>query len=98
MPFDQHFLVAGIAPRLVYVASASQDEWADPVSEYLCSVEASKVYEKLGMTGLVHPDRLPEVGEFFHEGSIGYHLRYGAHYLGRFDWNRYMDYFEKHLC
>lgn len=98
MPFDQHFLVAGMAPRPVYVASASLDEWADPTTEYLSSVIASEVYEKLGLKGLVHPDRLPEVGECFQEGNIGYHLRHGEHYLSRYDWNRYMDYMEKHIC
>ena len=98
MEFDQHFLIAGIAPRRVYVASASLDEWADPTSEYLSSVAASAVYEKLGLNGLVHPDRLPEVGEAMQEGYIGYHLRHGEHYLSRFDWNHYMDYMEKHIC
>ena len=32
------------------------------------------------------------------EGYIGYHLRHGEHYLSRFDWNKYMDYMEKHIC
>ena len=92
LPFDQHFLVAAIAPRKVYVASAIEDEWADPVSEFLSCYAASEVYEKLGLKGLVSPNRLPEVGEFFHEGNIGYHLRKGTHYLSREDWNLFMDF------
>ena len=89
MPFDQHFLLAGCAPRLVYVASAIEDDWADPNSEYLSCCAAGEVYERLGMTGFVHPDRLPQTGDVFHEGAIGYHLRAGRHFLSREDWNNY---------
>ena len=82
-------------PRKVYVASAAEDLWADPVSEFLSCAAASEVYEKLGLKGLVCPDRLPEAGEHFHEGNIGYHLRKGTHYLSREDWNLFMDYLDK---
>ena len=95
LPFDQHFLVAASAPRKVYVASAIEDEWADPVSEFLSCYAASEVYEELGMTGLVCPDRLPKAGESFHDGNIGYHLRYGTHYLSREDWNEFMNFLGK---
>lgn len=94
MPFDQHFLLAACAPRYVYVASAEEDTWADPVSEYLSCCAASQVYEKLGLKGFSHPDRLPVVGDVFGAGTIGYHLRSGCHYFSREDWNhffRFMD-------
>ena len=89
MPFDQHFLLAASAPRFVYVASAQEDQWADPDSEYLSCVAASTVWEKLGMTGFVHPDRLPYAGEVFGLGKVGYHMRQGCHFFSREDWNRY---------
>lgn len=92
MPFDQHFLVAASAPRHVYVASAVEDIWADPDSEYLSCCAASEVYEKLGMTGFVHPDRLPQSGDVLQEGNVGYHLRSGCHFLGREDWNNYFNF------
>ena len=95
MPFDQHFLLAASAPRKVYVASAVEDTWADPDSEYLSCFAASEVYEKLGMKGFVCPDRLPQAGDVLHEGNIAYHLRSGCHYLSREDWKHYMDYLEK---
>ncbi|MEG0767346.1 MAG: acetylxylan esterase, partial [Clostridia bacterium] len=53
LPFDQHFLLSLIAPRRLYVASAVQDEWADPLSEYLCCRAASAAYEGMGLQGLV---------------------------------------------
>src|SRR5690606_24717348 len=72
LPFDQHFLLAAIAPRNVYVSSAVEDLWADPDSEYLSCVAASEVYEKLGIKGFIHPPRFPQVGDVFQDGKIGY--------------------------
>ena len=91
LPFEQDWLLAGIAPRLVAVGSAVEDEWAGPSHEYLSCVSAAKAWEK---DGFVHPDRLPVAGDVLHEGSIGYHLRAGCHYLGREDWNHYMDFLD----
>ncbi len=93
--FDQHFLLSALAPRRVYVASAAEDFWADSVSEYLSCVAASRAYERLGLPGFAHPDRLPAVGDVFHEGQIGYHLRAGLHYLSREDWRRFIEFMKK---
>lgn len=95
LPFDQHFLIGAIAPRKVYVSSAEKDTWADPESEYLSCVAASEVYEKLGITGFVHPPRLPQAGDAFHEGNIGYHLRSGGHYLSREDWLQFIQFIQR---
>lgn len=89
--FDQHFLLASIAPRYVLVGSADEDYWACPPSQFLCCAAASKAWENLGLTGFVAPDRLPEVGDDFKEGSVCYHLRAGDHFFSRFDWNVYME-------
>lgn len=91
-PFDQHFLLAAVAPRKLYVASASEDSWADPNSEYLGCCAASEAWLSAGKTGFVHPDRLPETGERFADGDIAYHLREGAHYISRQDWLWYMEF------
>ena len=49
----------------------------------------------MGRPRFVHPDRYPEPGEVFQEGSVGYHLRRGDHFLAPEDWQRYMDFIEK---
>ena len=83
MPFDQHYLVASIAPRYVLIGSASTDLWADPISEQLCCFAASDAFEN----GFIC-DRQAQEGDEFFDGDLGYHLRKGPHYFGREDWNK----------
>ena len=93
LPFDQHFLLSAIAPRALYVASAQEDTWADPTSEYLGCVAAAPAFERFGKD-FIHPDGFPRTGQPLHEGRIGYHRRAGTHYLSREDWNLFMDFFD----
>lgn len=86
LPLDQHFLAALIAPRYLKIDSAIEDTWADPCSEYLTCVAVSEVYALLGRPGLSAPDRLPVAGDVFADGAVGYHLRCGAHFFSREDW------------
>ena len=92
LPFDQHYLIAANIPHRVYIASAAGDAWACPDHEYLSCVAASEYYEKHVGSGFSHPNRLPNVGECFHEGMIGYHMRAGSHYFSREDWRYYIQY------
>lgn len=92
MPFDQHYLVASIAPRYVLVGSASEDQWADPVSEFLCCVAAGPAFEG----GFQHKNCFPEIGEALLEGRIGYHLKRGMHYFSRRDWQQLIRFVKMH--
>ncbi len=93
MPFDQHFLLAASAPRKIYVASAVEDAWADPVSEFLNCAAVSAVYRAEGKSGFVCENRMPVVGDVYHAGDIGYHLRDGKHFWSRTDWNLFLQFF-----
>ena len=95
MPVDQHQLVALMAPRLVYVASAEQDQWADPEGEFLAAREAGPVYELFGKKG-VGSEKMPEIGKPLHTGSIGYHIREGRHNLRGDDWGHFLDFADRH--
>ena len=92
---DQHMLIALMAPRPVYVASASQDAWADPKGEFLAAKEASPIYHLYGKKGIIM-EKLPPVNTPFH-GSVGYHLRKGKHDVTDFDWEQYIKFADQHL-
>jgi hypothetical protein len=95
LPIDQHELLALIAPRLLYVASASEDTWADPNNEFLATVHASPVYELLGRKG-VGAKEFPKRDSPIQTGHIGYHVRTGKHNLTAYDWKCFMDFADKH--
>lgn len=95
LPVDQHELLALIAPRPVYVASASEDTWADPRGEFLSALHAGPVYQLLGAQGLgteVMPSANRSIGH-----TMGYHLRDGKHDITAFDWDCYLDFSDKYL-
>jgi hypothetical protein len=95
LPIDQHELIALMAPRLVYVASASLDAHADPENEFRACVHAGSVYELFGLPG-VGATEMPKPENPLHAGYIGHHIRTGKHDLTEYDWARYMDFADKH--
>lgn len=95
IPYDQHWIAALVAPRLLYIASASADSGAGPWGEFLTARHASPAWRLYGKDGLVedHPYR---IGDPFHKGHVAYHLRQGKHDLNLEDWNNYMDFADRH--
>ena len=96
LPFDQHELLALVAPRPLYVESGSEDRWADPHGEFLGLAYAAPVYQLYGYESFT-PDDWPGVEQPVTKGRTGYHIRSGRHEILLYDWLQYLSFADRHF-
>jgi hypothetical protein len=95
LPVDQHELLALMAPRPLYVASAVEDQWADPRGEFLGAYFATPVYNLFGKEGIPSKNG-PEINQPM-QHTVSYHLRGGGHDVTSYDWEQYVRWAKKFL-
>ena len=93
LPFDQHELLALIAPRRLYVASAEEDRWGDPRGEFLAAQATFPVYALYGLKG-IESSTMPPIHQPI-QNHVAYHIRAGKHDVTAYDWHRYMDFCDR---
>ena len=92
-PADQHWLAALAAPRPLYIASATEDLWADPKGEWLSALNAAPVYKLFRKKGV--KEVYPTPGNPDMEGFVAYHVRVGKHDITAYDWAQYISFAKK---
>ncbi|HWB11394.1 MAG TPA: acetylxylan esterase [Pirellulales bacterium] len=96
LPFDQHSLVALVAPRPVLFANAVEDEWANPAGQFDVLKAADPVYRLLGVEGLGGAQSMPDSQKLVGE-RLGYFIRPGKHSMALEDWQAFWDFADKHF-
>jgi len=94
LPTDQHMLLALVAPRALYIASADEDLWSDPHGEFLSLAYSSPAFA-LWNDPPIGAEDMPPLGVPLVRGRRGYHIRAGGHDLIPYDWARFMDFTDK---
>lgn len=94
LPFDQHMVVAMIAPRPIYISSASEDQWADPSHEYLSAFLSTEVYALYGFPKWQY--QVPQVQQPI-KGRVSQHIREGKHDILPYDWNLFLAFAKREL-
>lgn len=95
LPFDQHALLALVAPRPLLLTNATGDQWADPEGQFNMLLEASQVYELYGKEGLTATEFPDE--DLLIDSRLGYFIRAGSHDMTKVEWNAWMDFCAIHL-
>jgi hypothetical protein len=95
LPFDQHCLVALVAPRPVLFSNAVEDTWANPEGQFQVLRAADPVYRFLGAGGL-EAEKMPETGKLI-DSTLGSWIRPGKHSMTRADWDVFCDFADKHF-
>jgi hypothetical protein len=88
-------LIAVMAPRPVYVTSASEDLWADPKGSFLALKNAENVYALYGLRSQLPTDP-PAVNTPVIYSLLGYHNREGGHNLTAYDWGNFIRFANYH--
>ncbi|MEZ5958926.1 MAG: hypothetical protein R3C30_00670 [Hyphomonadaceae bacterium] len=91
--FDQHLLLALLAPRPVLLGNAGLDRWSDPAASFAAARAASDAYALFGSEGLVQDTmRTPNL-----TADIAFYVRPGGHGVRTSDWGRALDFLDIHF-
>lgn len=97
LPVDQNLLLAAVAPRKLYVASARNDLWADPQGAWNSLMAATNAFALYGLEVIPYSPEQPEADVPAWTDAMGYHVRTGWHNIQTEDWTFYLDYMDRYF-
>lgn len=90
LPFDQHHVLALIAPRRVMLGNARRDVWSDPNSSFRAAQAASAMWTAHGAVGLSHDG----MKDFDPSAGLVWWLRPGGHSIVEEDIPAFISFLE----
>jgi hypothetical protein len=96
LPFDQHCLIALMAPRAVLLSNAQEDQWANPSGQFEVLQAAEPVYRLL-KAGTLDAQQMPEQGKLV-DSALGYYIRAGKHSMTKDDWMVFLAFADRHFA
>lgn len=95
LPFDFHYLLAAIAPRLLYISDGDTDIYADAKGEFACCRAASQAWRIFSASGLGRT-AFPPNGKLT-GNEIGFYLRQGGHDFTPENWTALLKFVRRHF-
>lgn len=92
--YDQHMLIALIAPRPIMLGNARRDVWSDPNGAFRAAMGADPVYDLYGARGLDQDKLKP----YDPTPEIAFWIRPGTHGVVREDWPAFIEFLNAHFA
>jgi hypothetical protein len=96
MPFDSHFFIALVAPRLCYITGGTTEPWVDPKGQFIACAAADPVYRLLGKKGLGVTE-MPKADVPIVNGELAYIMHTGGHIFTPAEHKSVMEWVSKHV-
>jgi hypothetical protein len=96
MPFDSHFFIALVAPRLCYLTAGTAELWVDWKGAFQACVAADPVYKLLGKMGLGVTE-MPKADVAIVNGELAFMLHTGGHVFTAAEHRSVMEWGSKYL-
>ena len=93
LPFDQHALVALMAPRPLLLGNSARDQWSDPRGSFASARSAGEVYELLGGDAF----SAENLWDFDANADLAFQFREGTHGITPEDWRPFMQWLTVHF-
>ena len=90
LSYDQHHLLALIAPRPILLGNAQRDVWSDPEGAFYAAKAANGVYGTRGLSATSLKDFRPS-------DDIAFWMRKGTHGVVKEDWPAFLSFMDAHF-